>query len=306
MKKKTVLKKKGVQKTECFNTSLPAATVTTSTSLKKRNGPTHSYINYINDDDDDNLFIIKNPNKNKYKPKNMKNNISQQNNIFDESISFDEDFSFSKSIETTNIGIISDIQVENRDIQIQNNSETESSQITNLNNNNPNLNIISMIDLDESNDENDCLLVSPWKVFVDVYKPIFTNMFPNESKMEIYRHLRNKWEQFDENDKKAYIEKANYKNRAVVRLNHIELKKKMKKEKDRKTVSPYSIFVAQRHKSLKKEQPELSLIERSSVIAKEWKALPVNEKRRYTNMAKKETRIMQKRSPDDSDFDDEE
>lgn len=322
MKKKTVLKKKGMQKTECFNTSLPAATITSSTSLKKRNSATHSYINYIDEDDDDNLYIMKNsntnPNKYKMKPKIKSANISKPVNnndsinfdFFDENISFDEEFNFPKSIEPSDIGILSDIRMETRDIQQDTNNNTELDTINNnsstTSNSNTSFNIVNMIEADDSNDENDCLLVSPWKVFVDVYKPVFTNMFPNESKMEIYRHLRNKWEQFDDDDKKAYIEKANYKNRAVVRLNHIELKKKMKKEKDRKTVSPYSIFVEERHKSLKNEQPELSLIERTTVIANEWKALPINDKRRYTNKAKKETRIMQKRSPDDSDFEEDE
>lgn len=322
MKKKTVLKKKGILKTECFNESLPAATITTSTSLKKRNSATHSYINYIDDNDDDNLFIIKNSctNPNKYKMKQkiknadiskpVNNNDSNNISIMQEDISFDEDFNILKSIESTQLDILSDIQIETSNIQDNDDSDAIPNQINsntqNYNINNANFNGVNMIDNDDSNDENDCLLVSPWKVFVDVYKPIFTNMFPNESKMEIYRHLRNKWEQFDDNDKKAYIEKANYKNRAVVRLNHIELKKKMKNKKDRKTVSPYSIYVEERHKSLKSQRPELSLIERTTVIAEEWKVLPNYEKRYYTNIAKKETRIMQRRSPDDSDFEDDE
>ena len=44
-------------------------------------------------------------------------------------------------------------------------------------------------------------VISPWSIFVDVYKPIYMEQNPNESKMEIYKMLKAKWESFDEDDK---------------------------------------------------------------------------------------------------------
>ena len=147
-------------------------------------------------------------------------------------------------------------------------------------------------DKDLKDDKDDgCLLVSPWSIFVELYKPIFTQMYPNESKMEIYKHLRKKWNQFDDEDKHAYIEKANFKNRAVVRLNNQKLKKV---KHDRKTVSAYSLFVEENHKELKVEKPEMSLTERTKFIAEKWKSLSHEQKRPYMNMAKRKTRKMQK------------
>ncbi|OHT17295.1 HMG box family protein [Tritrichomonas foetus] len=154
---------------------------------------------------------------------------------------------------------------------------------------------------ERSKKDNDCLKVSPWSIFVEIYKPIFTDMFPNESKMEIYKHLVNKWEQFDDSDKKAYVDKANFKNRAVVRLNNIAHKKN---KPDRKTVSPYSLFVAEKHQVLKNQQPEMSLIERTKLISQMWKGLTLDEKRPYMNMAKRKTRLMQKQSSGSENEDD--
>ena len=77
----------------------------------------------------------------------------------------------------------------------------------------------------------------------------------------------------------------------------------MKKEKDRKTVSPYSLYVAERHKALKSQQPELSLSERTLMIANEWRSMSSAEKHPFSNLAKRRTRQMNKQSSDDSELD---
>lgn len=309
-KKSSTSKKKGKTTMRNINMSFPSA----SNTLKRRNSGSHSF---INDNDDDNLFIYRNsnynPNKTRIKTKtqntsNDEQNINIDSNIIlpeQSTIAVQENIDDALTIEPNDLNSIYSFPL---DIQNNNSSESNTALIDNfVPNTCNNHNDINIIDGNNTKDDDlDCLLISPWQIFVEIYKPIFTSMFPNESKMEIYRHLQNKWKQFDEGDKKVYIEKANYKNRAVVRLNHIKLKKKMKKEKDRKTVSPYSLYVEERHQMLKNERPELSLIERSAVIADEWKKLSSVDKRRYMNMAKRQTRIMQKQSPDDSDFEEDE
>ena len=145
-------------------------------------------------------------------------------------------------------------------------------------------------------------VISPWSIFVDVYKPIYMEQNPNESKMEIYKMLKAKWESFDEDDKKVYITKALNHKRSVTRLKSIHPKNQ---NKQKLTISPYSIFVEEQHNELKKTNPDMSLLERTKLISAIWKGMSHIEKATYINAAKRKNRYLRKSAneeEEDGDF----
>ncbi|OHT00938.1 HMG box family protein [Tritrichomonas foetus] len=141
-------------------------------------------------------------------------------------------------------------------------------------------------------------LVTPWSIFVDLYKPIYNQQYPNESKMGIYRMLKNKWDTFDDNDKKVYITKAKNYRRSVIRLD--TMRNKIDKKKDI-TVSPYSLFVEEMHKQLKDGDPSMSLIERTKLIDAIWKGMSKEEKVPYVNAAKRKMRAILRKANDEEE-----
>lgn len=273
----------------------------------KKSRVTHSKLNINNIPNDDDLFIPKNSNihSGKLKPKKKRKNEAedQVNEIFDTSLNPDIESQFNSVILPSEFERYSKPHLMTSNNTHETNIE-ESNTKPNLKHPSNNFVIANItIDDDSPDDENDVLKISPWSIFVSIYKPIFTKMFPDESKVGIYRRLQKKWDEFDETDKKVYIDKADYRNRAMKRQNRKEIRIRNKEKKDRKTVSPYSLYVAERHKALKSQQPELSLSERALMIANEWRSMSSVEKHPFSNLAKRRTRQMNKQSSDDSELD---
>ena len=74
--------------------------------------------------------------------------------------------------------------------------------------------------------------------------------------------------------------------------------KKAKKEGPKKPKSGFMCFSQERRKSLKEEQPELSITDASKVIGKEWNELDDEGKAPYKQLAEEDKNRYQKEKAD--------
>jgi hypothetical protein len=102
----------------------------------------------------------------------------------------------------------------------------------------------------------------------------------------------------DNETKLIYERKADYARRVETRRTS-STKGKDDSGEHTSSVSPYSIFLKERHKLLKESNPEMTLTQRAEEIKSEWSSMSQKQKISFINMAKRETRKLRRTSGDD-------
>lgn len=131
-------------------------------------------------------------------------------------------------------------------------------------------------------------------LFIAEKKPELEAKESHLTKMEIFKCLNDQWATLEQDVKQSYERRADYSRRTEARRQCYERRKAKTPNRSRSTISAYSIFLKQRQEELKKSNPELTLSERTRMIAKEWNDTPKSDKVPYVNSAKRETRKMRK------------
>lgn len=131
-------------------------------------------------------------------------------------------------------------------------------------------------------------------LFIAEKKPELESSDLHLTKMEIFKSLHDQWATLDQDVKQSYERRADYSRRTEARRKCFERRKEKTPNRSKSTISAYSIFLTKRQEELKKSNPELTLSERTRMIAKEWSETPKNDRVPYVNMAKRETRKMRK------------
>jgi hypothetical protein len=131
-------------------------------------------------------------------------------------------------------------------------------------------------------------------LFIAGWKAEITQTHPELTTVQVFAFLNDQWNTLDDATKETYERKADYSRRMESRRRHMNAKKK-----NRSKVPPYSVFTRARHESLKITSPEMTVSERSKVIATEWKMISPADKIPFINAAKCETRKMQRVSVDE-------
>jgi hypothetical protein len=111
--------------------------------------------------------------------------------------------------------------------------------------------------------------------------------------------MNQQWEGLDHDIKLQYERKADYMRRSEARRTTTQ-KSRDSPERQRPPITGYSIFLSERHHSLKMDDPALTLTQRSTQIEAEWAGMSKSDKRRYINTAKRETRKF-RQSPDEEE-----
>jgi hypothetical protein len=111
------------------------------------------------------------------------------------------------------------------------------------------------------------------------------------TKVQLFALLNDEWNGLDSATKETYERRADYSRRIESRRVH-----RSTKQSHQSRVSPYSVFMRDRHELLKKSSPEMTVGDRAQLIAVEWKTMAAVDKIPFINAAKRETRKMQRRS----------
>jgi hypothetical protein len=114
------------------------------------------------------------------------------------------------------------------------------------------------------------------------------------TKVQLFSLLNDEWNALDNQTKEAYERRADYSRRIESRRAH-----RSTNRSDQSRVSPYSVFTRDRHESLKKTSPEMTVGDRAQLIAVEWKSMAAADKIPFINAAKRETRRMQRESAEE-------
>lgn len=131
--------------------------------------------------------------------------------------------------------------------------------------------------------------VSGLSVFGQEQKAEFEAAHPDLTKLQVFNAMNQHWMELDPHMKLSYERKADYLRRSEVR------KATARNTRDplgseQPPITGYSIFVRERHQSLKIADPSLTLSQRSARITAEWTGMSKAGKQPYINIAKRETR----------------
>jgi hypothetical protein len=110
--------------------------------------------------------------------------------------------------------------------------------------------------------------------------------------------MNEQWAQLDPDIKLQYEKRADYLRRSEARK-VTTTKRDDAVDSGGTPITGYSIFVRERHNSLKLAQPELSLSQRSAEISAEWTTMAATDRRTFINIAKRETRKFRHISDDE-------
>jgi hypothetical protein len=120
---------------------------------------------------------------------------------------------------------------------------------------------------------------------------------PEMRKLEIFRLLGNQWDHMGDTERSAYEKRADYSRRAESRKTTSARRREPGGSEAK--ISAFSVFSKERHGALKQSSPQLTLAQRSQIIADEWKQLSKSDKTPFINIAKRETRSIRRSLPDD-------
>jgi hypothetical protein len=136
-------------------------------------------------------------------------------------------------------------------------------------------------------------------LFIAEHKTAALHNHPELSKVQLFARLNDDWNTLDDSTKESYQRRADYSRRIETRKQH-----KASNDCKQSKVSAFAVFTRERHKSLKKTNPEMTVGIRAQVIATEWKTMSPAGKVPFINSAKRETRKMQSRSAEEESNDD--
>jgi hypothetical protein len=136
-------------------------------------------------------------------------------------------------------------------------------------------------------------------LFVQEKRAEFEASNPDLTKLQVFNSMNQQWEEMDHDMKLQYERKADYLRRSEARRTTTQ-KRRDPGESERPPITGYSIFLRERHHSLKIDDPGLTLTLRSIQIGAEWAGMSKSDKRRYINTAKRETRKF-RQSPEGED-----
>jgi hypothetical protein len=114
------------------------------------------------------------------------------------------------------------------------------------------------------------------------------------TKLDIMHMLNEQWDQMDDTMKKKYEKRADY-------LRRVESRRSSTAEQwtPAPKISAFSVFMRQQHEALKKTNADLTVTDRAVFIADQWKLMSKPDKIPFINAAKRETRTMRRRFPDE-------
>jgi hypothetical protein len=135
-------------------------------------------------------------------------------------------------------------------------------------------------------------------LFVQEKRPEFETLNSDLTKLQVFNAMNQQWEALDHDMKLQYERKADYLRRSEARRITTQ-KRNDSPEPQRPPITGYSIFLGERHHSLKMEDPAATLTQRSAQIAAEWAGMSKSDKRRYINTAKRETRKFRQSSEEE-------
>jgi hypothetical protein len=135
-------------------------------------------------------------------------------------------------------------------------------------------------------------------LFVQEKRAEFEASNSDLTKLQVFNGMNQQWAELDHDIKLQYERKADYLRRSEARRATTR-KKSDSAESERPPMKGYSIFLRQRHHSLKTEDPGLTLTQRSELIAAEWAGMSKADKRVYINTAKRETRKFRRSSEEE-------
>jgi hypothetical protein len=131
--------------------------------------------------------------------------------------------------------------------------------------------------------------VSGISIFLREKKPDFEASHSDLTRLQVFNAMNEQWTNLDPNMKLLYERKADYLRRSEARK-ATAANTEDTLDSTRAKITSYSIFVRERHHSLKEEHPELSLSQRTAEITAEWGRMTPDQKRTFVINAKRETR----------------
>jgi hypothetical protein len=140
-------------------------------------------------------------------------------------------------------------------------------------------------------------------MFVQEKRGEFEASHSDFTKLQVFSAMNQQWMDLDHDSKLQYERKADYLRRSEARKATAR-KRRDPTESEQPPITGYSIFLRERHHSLKIGDSGLTLTQRSTQIAAEWSGMSKSEKRTYINISKRETRKF-RRTPDDEEAEDE-
>lgn len=131
--------------------------------------------------------------------------------------------------------------------------------------------------------------VSGISVYVQEKRADFEASHTDLTKLQVFNAMNEQWTQLDPNIKLQYERRADYLRRSEARKATVA-KRDDALNTDQPPITGYSIFVTERHHSLKMADSGMTLTQRSAQIADEWNRMSAAERRTFINIAKRETR----------------
>jgi hypothetical protein len=141
-------------------------------------------------------------------------------------------------------------------------------------------------------------------VFISERKTQIESDNPGMTKLELFRILGAQWDQMDDTNRANYEKKADYLRRTVSRTSSAARKADAREKQPK--ISAFYVFTQEQHERLKQTQPELTVTDRATMIANLWNAMSKFDKIPFVNAAKRETRTLRRRFPEEeSEIEDE-
>jgi hypothetical protein len=135
-------------------------------------------------------------------------------------------------------------------------------------------------------------------LFVSEAKPSLEADIPGLGKLEVFRILNQQWDELENEKKLEWEKRADYCRRTEARrlskTDRVDIL-----EDQPSAITGYSIYLRERHNTLKKTNPEMTLSNRAQQIQSEWSSMTAEQKRVFINIAKRETRRVRHIVPDE-------
>jgi hypothetical protein len=142
--------------------------------------------------------------------------------------------------------------------------------------------------------------ITGWSLFVEEMKPKIMKEKGGISKLQLYQELSKEWDKQTDGGRSGYEERAEAKTINVKRhRKRTQAGNSSDSDRERKGISAYSLFVADKQNEIKIKHPQFTLSERTKIVTQLWRTLSQKEKQVYLNKAKCTNRKLNKVSSDE-------
>jgi hypothetical protein len=137
--------------------------------------------------------------------------------------------------------------------------------------------------------------IAAQRLFIDEHQSEVETTHPDLTRVQMLSFINDEWMKLDATARAEYERKADYlrrtesRRRSMLHAPHIENDHESK-------ITAYSMFVKSEHEALKGTNPEMTVSERATAIAKAWAGMSQAERLPYVNEAKRETRKLRTES----------